>query len=123
VVEDNTAVRRLAADALARRGYRVIEATNGREGLDRVTDELPSLALVITDVVMPVMGGREMVTRLRASRPDLRVIFTSGYAQEARGSFAVREPGTTYIHKPFSPAALCRTVREMLDEAGSGHVK
>jgi DNA-binding response OmpR family regulator len=73
--------------------------------------------LLLTDVVMPGMSGREVATALSAERPGLRVLFASGYTAEAIARHGVLEPGTDLIHKPFTPDALLRRVRERLDRA------
>jgi PAS domain S-box-containing protein len=115
LVEDNEVVRRMARDALAAEGYRVVEAPNGAEALHLALAELSTIDLVITDIVMPVMGGRELITRLRAERPDLKVIFTSGYASDPNTAQHARDFGGRFIQKPFVPSALRRAVRELLD--------
>jgi CheY-like chemotaxis protein len=115
IVEDNDAVRALARKALADEGYAVLEATNGREALAAVDGRLHEIALVLTDVVMPVMGGRELVDRLRALRPDIKVIFTSGYASDPRTPQYARDSGAEFLQKPFAPSTLRRRVRELLD--------
>jgi len=118
LVEDNDAVRALAHSALTGDGYQVIEAVNGEDALQRVGDRLSTVALVLTDVVMPIMGGRELVSRLRSIRPDLRVVFTSGYASDPETAEYARVFGAGFIQKPFVPSALRRTVREALDAPG-----
>jgi CheY-like chemotaxis protein len=115
LVEDNESVRDLARDTLARFGYEVIEAKNGAEALRMGTAQLDRIALVITDLVMPIMGGGELARRLRALRPDLKIIFTSGYAADALGSQGPLPPGAPFIQKPFTPAALGQGVRDLLD--------
>jgi CheY-like chemotaxis protein len=119
VVEDNDSVRALTTEALTRGGYRVIEAANGEEALRAAREHAGALDVVLTDVVMPVMGGRALASRLRALYPGLRIIFTSGYMDEK----SAVEPGVPFIHKPFSPPSLLRCVRNVLDNdvnVGSG---
>jgi CheY-like chemotaxis protein len=96
-------------------GYQVIEAVNGEEALRTVRDRLAGIALVLTEVVMPIMGGRELVTRLRAIRPDIKVVFTSGCASDPETAQHARDLGAGFIQKPFVPSTLRRTVREALD--------
>jgi signal transduction histidine kinase len=115
LVEDNEAVRALAHGALTSEGYEVIQATNGEDALRMVGDRLNSVALVLTDVMMPVMGGRELVTRLRALRPDIKVVFTSGYASDPETAEHARLFGAGFLQKPFVPSVLRRTVRQALD--------
>ena len=122
LVEDNESVRALSRETLTRYGYRVLEAGNGQEALDVAAANLHSLSLVVTDVVMPVMGGRELATRLKTLRRGLKILFTSGYAN---GSVKQDIPPTLFLQKPFTPATLGRKVRELLDAgrpagAGSG---
>ena len=73
--------------------------------------------LVLTDVVMPVMGGKEMADALRTSRPDTKVLFTSGYTGDPLGHHGVLRPGIGFLQKPYMTATLARKVREVLDEA------
>jgi two-component system cell cycle sensor histidine kinase/response regulator CckA len=116
VVEDNDSVRELAREALSGDGYCVLEARNGEEALHFVSKH-PAIALVLTDVVMPIMGGRELAVRLAELRRDLKVIFTSGYTH---GAIVGREAlETAFIQKPFTPAVLGRAVREALDGQAS----
>jgi signal transduction histidine kinase/CheY-like chemotaxis protein len=116
LVEDNDAVRAMARDALAGDGYEVIEAANGELAMRAAEGHLDRLALVLTDVVMPVMGGRELAARLRALRPDLKVLFTSGYASDPDTVRHARAFGAGFIQKPFVPSSLRRAVRETIDK-------
>ncbi|HXE81126.1 MAG TPA: PAS domain-containing protein [Vicinamibacterales bacterium] len=115
LVEDEEQVRSLVARALQWSGYRVRAAANGREALELVREESDRVALVVTDVVMPGMSGPEMVRRLRESRPDLRVLYISGYAGD---SFLRDRPeeGTGFLQKPFTTRRLLRRVRDMIDD-------
>jgi PAS domain S-box-containing protein len=115
LVEDNDLVRALAREVLGRDGYRVIEARDGDEGLRLGTEHLAALDLVVTDLVMPGLGGRELARRLTALRPDLRIIFTSGYTDDAIVRQGALVPGSTFLQKPFTPDTLGRLVREVLD--------
>jgi signal transduction histidine kinase/CheY-like chemotaxis protein len=118
LVEDNDAVRDLARDTLRRFGYEVIEARNGEEALQIGRTQLGRISLLVTDLVMPLMGGRELAAKLTASRAELKVIFTSGYPADTLGPQAVLEPGTHFIQKPFTPMLLGQTVRDVLDAHG-----
>ncbi|MCL4234813.1 MAG: response regulator, partial [Deltaproteobacteria bacterium] len=113
VVEDEDAVRRLAKRVLERNGYRVIEAASGDEAL-AVGDDV-AIDLVLTDVVMPHMNGRQLVEKLLARRPGLRVVFMSGYTEDAIARHGVLEDGTAFLQKPFTAADLARKIREALD--------
>jgi PAS domain S-box-containing protein len=117
VVEDDPSVRGLASAILQAQGYTVLRAANGQEGL-RVAGEHKGkpLRLVITDVVMPVMNGKVMAEWLKTTYPDLKILFTSGYTDDAIAQHGVLEPGVAFLPKPYSPAALTRKVREMLDK-------
>jgi PAS domain S-box-containing protein len=117
VVEDEEAVRRLIRATLERLGYSVVEATDGEAALQVWEEQGARVHLVITDVVMPHMDGPAFVERIRQSRPDIPVLYLSGYADDAllrRGGMA---PGTPFLQKPFSSAALARLVRKVLDRA------
>ncbi len=113
VVEDEDAVRRLARRVLERNGYHVIEAGSGDEAL-AIGDDV-TIHLVLSDVVMPRMNGRELVERLLVRRPGLRVLFMSGYTEDAIARHGVLETGTAFVQKPFTAGDLARKVRETLD--------
>lgn len=116
LVEDDPSLRHLASSILLAQGYNVLRANNGKEGL-RVAGECQDqlIRLVITDVIMPQMGGKEMADRLHASWPDLEILFTSGYSDDAITHHGVLDSGIAFLSKPYTPAALARKVREMLD--------
>jgi DNA-binding response OmpR family regulator len=116
LVEDEPSLRHLACDVLEAQGYRVLRANNGQEGL-RVARELKGqpIGLVITDVIMPEMGGKAMAEWLRISDPDLKILFTSGYTDDAVIGWGMLETGVEFLPKPYVPATLVRKVREMLD--------
>jgi PAS domain S-box-containing protein len=118
LVEDDPSVRHLACAVLEGQGYRVLRAGDGQEGL-RVTREPKGLPidLVITDVIMPVMGGKAMVEWLKVNYPDLKVLFTSGYTEDAMMQQDVLKPGVAFLPKPYTPGVLLRKVRELLDAA------
>jgi len=116
VVEDEPVVRNLARNVLTMQGYEVLAAADGREGL-RVAKEHqgPPIRLVIADVIMPHMGGKMMTEWLKSSYPDLKVLFTSGYTDDAIEHHGVLHPGVAFLAKPYNPATLARKVREILD--------
>jgi two-component system cell cycle sensor histidine kinase/response regulator CckA len=116
LVEDEPVVRELAVATLREKGYTVVEAVNGEEGLRLVQQHDGKIDLVLTDVVMPVMGGKEMADALRTSHPDTKVLFTSGYTEDALGHHGVLRPGIVFLQKPYMTATLARKVREVLDE-------
>ena len=116
LVEDEPVVRELAVATLREKGYTVVEAVNGEEGLRMARQHDGKIDLVLTDVVMPVMGGKEMADALRTSHPDTKVLFTSGYTEDALGHHGVLRPGILFLPKPYLTATLARKVREVLDE-------
>ena len=115
IVEDEAAVRRMTARALAGQGYAVLEAANGAEALEVLAQALDPVDLVLSDVVMPVLNGRELAEQLSAERPGLRVLFMSGYTDDDIVRRGLLRPGAPFLQKPFMPADLSRKVREMLD--------
>jgi len=115
VVEDEPSVRTLVRDELRKLGYRVLEAKSGIEACLLATQQAGSLQLLLTDVVMPGMGGRELAQHLSAIKPDLRTLFMSGYTDDV-GIMAGQEEGTTsFLQKPFTPEVLAHAVRNLLD--------
>jgi PAS domain S-box-containing protein len=120
VVEDEDAVRRIARRVLVAEGYDVVEAASGLGAL-RALDERPgSIDLLLTDVVMPGMGGREVAARAVERRPDLRVLFMSGYLDDELLRGLVEGDEVTLLRKPFTREQLLRGVREALDGARAG---
>jgi two-component system, cell cycle sensor histidine kinase and response regulator CckA len=115
LVEDEPIVRELAATTLREMGYSVLEAGNGEEGLRVARRHNGEINLVLTDVVMPVMGGKEMADALRADHPDMKILFSSGYSEEVIGHHGVLRPGIAFLQKPYLAATLVRRVREVLD--------
>jgi len=118
---DEAPVRSVARQVLERHGYTVLEAPSAEAALDLVTRYTGAIHLLLTDVVMPGLNGRELANRLAGLRPDARVIFMSGYTDDAVTRHGVLEPGSAYVQKPFTPDAIARKVREVLDrERGTG---
>ena len=114
LVEDEESVRQLVRDTLASKGYHVIEAANGEAGLKISHEHRGNIEVLITDVVMPGMGGRELAKRVAAERPAIKVLFLSGYTEDAIIHEGVLEPGTAFLQKPFTLQMLSRKVREVL---------
>ena len=114
LVEDEESVRQLVRDTLESKGYRVLEADNGETGLKVAGAQQGKIELVITDVVMPGLGGREMVEQLAKTRPETKVLYLSGYTEDAILSDGTIEPGTAFLQKPFTLQNLSRKVRELL---------
>jgi two-component system, cell cycle sensor histidine kinase and response regulator CckA len=119
LVEDEAAVRQLAIRVLRQLGYTVLEATDGADAL-RVAGEYPgAIDLLVTDVVMPQLGGAALAERLREAHPRLKVLFMSGYTDHTIIRHSLLEPGVAFLQKPFVPEMLARKVREVLaTEAG-----
>jgi CheY-like chemotaxis protein len=115
VVEDREIVRELACSILAGSGYVVHAAAGGPEALALVERE-PPFALVLTDVVMPDMSGAELAAQLRTGRPDLRVLYMSGYTADVLGPDELQAPHTGFLRKPFGTAELTAAVRDLLLE-------
>ncbi len=116
LAEDEVGVRALVRRILEGNGYTILEASNGAQALELYERYQGSVGLLITDVVMPGgMSGRQLADRLLAKRPTLKVLFVSGYTDEAISRHGVLEKGVEFLKKPFSPEALARKVREILD--------
>ena len=116
LVEDDPSVRHLACNMLESQGYTVLRANNGQDALHVARDHKGSpICLVITDVIMPLMGGKVMAEWLKTTYPDLKILFTSGYTDDAIAHHGVLDRGVEFLPKPYSPASLARKVREMLD--------
>jgi len=116
IVEDDDSVRRIAKRVLTSAGYRVLSAANGGEALLLCEEQGTEVDLLLTDVVMPQMNGKELADRLALQRPGLKVLFMSGYSDNAIAHQGVLDPGTRFLEKPFSAVMLTRKVREILDE-------
>ncbi|HKT60845.1 MAG TPA: ATP-binding protein [Gemmatimonadales bacterium] len=115
IVEDEPAVRRMASRALRSQGYAVMEAANGAEALDVLARAAGPVDLVLSDLVMPVLNGRELSERLAVERPEIRVLFMSGYTDDDIMRRGLLQPGAPFLQKPFMAADLSRKVREILD--------
>jgi len=116
VVEDEPSVRILARNGLEAQGYEVLSAANGQEALRVAHDHKgPPIRLVVTDVIMPLMGGKATAEWLQATYPDLKILFTSGYTDDAIAHHGVLDAGVQFLSKPYTTAMLARKVREVLD--------
>ena len=115
VVEDEPSVRTLSARVLREQGYTVFEASNGVEAL-RMEQESPGeIHLVLTDMVMPEMSGKALVSQIEAARPGIKVLYVSGYASDVIVYHGVLSLDVPFLQKPFTEDALARKVREVLD--------
>ena len=121
IAEDEANVRDLAAEILLGYGYRVLVASDGREALEMAETHGEPVNLLLADVVMPGMNGKALAEKLRASTPGLKVIFMSGYADEAVAPHGVEEVGVAYLSKPFPPEELVSKVREVLAMPATPH--
>lgn len=120
LAEDEEAVRRLAAMALERNGYRVIPAADGNAALDAAAAHDGPIHLLLTDVIMPGLNGRELADQFATIHPETRVLYMSGYAGEALSAQGVLDPSVAFLAKPFVPAELARMVRDVLDGPSTG---
>lgn len=118
VVEDEEAVRSLISQVLRERGYQVLEASDGADALQLASGFASPIHLLLTDLVMPRIGGRELAGRLCPLRPDIRVLYVSGYSDQVLFGAADLGPEAAFMQKPFSPDTLARKVRELLDRRG-----
>jgi len=114
LVEDDQSVRTLARSILESYGYTVLEAASGKEGLEVARQYTRPIDLVLTDVVMPEMSGSDMASRLETLRPGVRVLYMSGYTDDAVFRHGLLERGRVFLQKPFTPGALAHKVREAL---------
>jgi PAS domain S-box-containing protein len=115
LVEDQDSIRELASEALRANGYKMLEASNGSEAYEIATGKQAAIDLLVTDVVMPHMGGRELADRLAPRFPGIKVLYISGYAEYAAKGHGILDENTILLQKPFSMSALVRKVREVLD--------
>jgi two-component system, cell cycle sensor histidine kinase and response regulator CckA len=115
LVEDNDAIREISAQALRRRGYTVFEARNGEEAIDWASKSAVQADMLITDVVMPGMSGPNLAARLLQQAPDLRVLYMSGYTDDATEVHGAFWGGVPLLQKPFTPSQLAESVRGALD--------
>jgi CheY-like chemotaxis protein len=115
LVEDEDAVRTIARLALEMHGYTVLEADGGADAVRLAGTHPGPIDLLVSDVVMPEMGGRQLLETLRGTRPALRVLFMSGYTDDAVLLHGVVESRDSFIQKPFTPLALARKVRAVID--------
>jgi len=115
LVEDEEGVRDLVRDLLRERGYTVLEAGHGAAALDVARRHGGPIDLLLTDVVMPHMGGPELAERLGALQPSLKVIYMSGYTERAAVHRGMLDPDAAYLQKPVTIEAVARRVREVLE--------
>ena len=115
VVEDEAMVRDLVCETLAAYGYKVLEAQNGKDGLQRVSDYQEPIHLLLTDVIMPEMDGRELYQNVVATHPAMKVMYMSGYTDDVIVHHGILEEGINFLQKPFTVHGLIQKVRQVLD--------
>ncbi len=115
IAEDEDTVRALVREILQNKGYRVLEARHGGEALELSERYKGRIHLLVTDVVMPQMSGRELSERIHNAHPDMKVLYISGYTDNVMVPHGMLNEGAQFLQKPFAPEALARRVREMLD--------
>ncbi len=123
LVEDEPEVRSLVQRILKTQGYTVVTAANPDEALAVAREFKGAIQLMVTDVVMPGMSGLQLAERLVPTRPDMRVLFVSGYTDDAMGPHGILEPGKAFLQKPFTPSALARKIRDVLDAEPQEYLK
>jgi len=121
LVEDSESLRDMVREYLKSMGYTVLEAASGQDALQQAKGFDATIHLLLTDVVMPEMGGPELAGQLGTLRPGIKVIFTSGYSEAAIARQDVLDPAVAFIQKPYRPKALARKIREVLGELAPSH--
>jgi two-component system, cell cycle sensor histidine kinase and response regulator CckA len=116
VVEDEGGIRALVRKILKRQGYTVLEASNGDEAMKICQEHTGKIDLLITDVVMPNIGGRELVDKLKERCGDMKVLYVSGYTDDAGIYAAELPPGTAFLQKPFTLGSLLDKVKDVLSK-------
>jgi CheY-like chemotaxis protein len=117
LAEDSASLREMARKYLESVGYTVLEAASGKEALQQAKEFAGHIDLLLTDVVMPEMSGPELACQMSVLRPGIKVIFTSGYTDDAIARQGILDPSVVFIQKPYRPKALARKIRELLDDA------
>jgi CheY-like chemotaxis protein len=116
VVEDEDALRKMACEVLTLYGYSTIEASDGKNALELVKKSKQNIVdLLLTDVIMPEMSGKELANRLLHKYPRLKILYISGYTDNAIVHHGILDKGISFLQKPFSPQALANKIREVLD--------
>jgi CheY-like chemotaxis protein len=119
IAEDSDVVRRLLHEILRVQGYTLLEARHGAEALQMSREFPGTIDLLVTDMVMPHMSGRELAHHVSPERPGMKILYMSGYTEEAIARDGVLDPGTAFLEKPFTPDSLARKIRELLDQKGA----
>ncbi|MDO9079715.1 MAG: response regulator, partial [Desulfuromonadales bacterium] len=119
LAEDDEYVRALTRSVLTDFGYTIIEAVNGADAVSKFVEHHETIGLLLLDLIMPKMNGKEALDEIRKIRPDIKAIFSSGYAPETIRQKAALDDGVHLIAKPASPTDLLKKVRQVLDEQGT----
>jgi len=119
VVEDQDGIRDIVRESLRRNGYKVLIAVDGNEALQIASSYPDPIHLLVTDLVMPNIGGRELAQRLTPQRPAMKVLFMSGYSEHSALDIEEAGASAAVLQKPFSLDVLARSVRRVLDEPAS----
>lgn len=117
IAEDEESIRMLIARFLSAKGFEVSEARNGREALEQIKT-LPGLDLLLTDMIMPEMGGYALSEAVREIYPDLKTVYISGYTEDEQGEVKLNTPTSIFVQKPFSLETIHHTIRHLLDSKG-----
>jgi two-component system, cell cycle sensor histidine kinase and response regulator CckA len=115
LVEDEELLRRLAGRGLARHGYRVLEAATGEEALTILDQHLQDVSIIVTDLMLPGMSGRELADRVKDRCADIKILYTSGFTADAAVHDGVEHATLAFLQKPYTPAALAAKIRLVLD--------
>ena len=115
LVEDQREVRDVIGLSLRRLGYDVVEATDGQEGLEKYLEFQEDIQLILTDMIMPNMNGETLIREIRRDRPELKVIFMSGYTEIDLPASGLMTENTEFMQKPFSPNAAAMKIRQLID--------
>jgi two-component system, cell cycle sensor histidine kinase and response regulator CckA len=115
VVDDEEGVRAVVCRGLRSLGYQVLEARHGEDAINVLHDHNEPVRLLVTDMVMPEMGGAELIRTLRTAYPELKVLIISAYSRDMVEAKGVLFPGALFLHKPFNLSTLAKTIREALD--------
>ena len=114
LVEDEDAVRHMTQEILQSNGYSVLDASNGNVAVQVSAEHKGIIDLMLTDVVMPQLGGRELAEKLSVTRPGMKVLYMSGYTDDAIVHHGVLDGRASFLEKPFTPDALARKIKEVL---------
>jgi len=122
LVEDESNIREPAVEVLAGQGYTVLAAGSGEEALELAARQPGPIHLMVTDVIMPGLSGGQLAERLAAGRPEMRVLFISGYPEDDIARHGVLAEGKSFLQKPFAPSHFLRAVRAVLDGAAAAGI-